>query len=296
MRVVVDSNCLRSEELRWFLSLDAAHLAVITDYAWIEAYNGDSLISITKSLEILCEFPDQVLLLKGTKTVGALNASPAGMANRMIIPRNRQEFHKTSAALRTLGRGDPGAVPALLAHEAVAKRQMERILNDAGQLLPALRDLESLFTPQERKSIRTDPAYAGEVIDKALVAADQLYHQLRRSHPSKLITAARKLRVNAFLYRYALSCVIYTLTWIRHGSQSNKKDKLIRNDLVDLAFAAYGTYFNGLMTRDGRLQEIHTELRTVLTALGARLPTAYDLIPYLLVAPMPPEGNNLAAA
>lgn len=296
MRVVIDSNCLRSTELRWFLSQDAAHLAVIADYAWIEAYNGDSLVSIAKSLKVLSQFPDQVLLLKGTKAVGALKATVAGMADSMIIPKSRKEFRKTAAAVDAMNRGDDKIAPALLRHETVAKDQMQRVLRDASDLSTALLDVEGLFTPEERKSIRIDSAYSESVITKTIVVADQLYHRLRHAHPAKPHTAPKKRRLYAFLFRFALACVIYNITWIRHGSHLGKKPELIRNDLVDLVFASYGTYFNGIMTRDKRLQEIHTELRTVLAGIGALLPRAYDATPFLLFGPEDDGEKDLAAA
>src|SRR5687768_8006879 len=136
MRVVIDSNRLRSEELRWFLSETPSYAAVMTDYAWMEAYNGDSIVAIAKSLAILTDFPDQVLLLKGTKAIGAMTVSHAGMASRMIIPNSRREFRKTSTAIRELATGNSDIFPALLAHEAVAKDQMDRVLTDARQLVP----------------------------------------------------------------------------------------------------------------------------------------------------------------
>ena len=39
-RVVIDSNRLQSDELRVFLSLTCDNYAVLTDYAWMEAYKG----------------------------------------------------------------------------------------------------------------------------------------------------------------------------------------------------------------------------------------------------------------
>lgn len=282
MRVIVDSNRLRSDELRWFLASNPHHAAVITDYAWMEAYKGNSIVAIGKSLGILCEFPEQVIILKGTKAVGALDSSSPGLANRMIIPSAKKEFQRTSAATIKLQNGDKSAIPAILLHELAAKKQMDRILADAADLTPALKDIESVFTSAEIKSIRTAPAYPSEVIEKVLAAADRMYHNFRRAHPSGVKAAPRKSRVNAFLYRFALASTVYVVTWIRQGSQLNKRPDALRNDLVDLNFATFGTYFNGLMTADNRLQETHSEMRVILGALGARLPASYDPLEFLV--------------
>ena len=248
----------------------------------MEAYKGDAAVSIFKSLQILADFPDQVVMLKGTKEIGGLDAVAPGIAERMIVPANVHRFSETSLALKQAHRGDCEVLQAIQEHEKAAKQHMDRILVDAGELTPALKDIESLFTSSEIKAIRTEYPYSLNVINKTLIAANQLYHNFRLSHPSKLKSIARKRRWNSFLFRFSLASVIYVITWMRQGSAENRKPERVRNDLVDLNFATFGTYFNGLMTGDHRLQETHAELRAVLDALGARMKASYNPTEFLL--------------
>lgn len=53
LRVVIDSNRLQSDDLRAFLQVSPNNFAVLTDYAWIEAYKGNSLVSIQKSMGVV---------------------------------------------------------------------------------------------------------------------------------------------------------------------------------------------------------------------------------------------------
>ncbi len=62
---------LESDVLRDFLSVSPQNQVVLTDYASMEAYNGDSLTNIFKSSEIIAAFPEQVIILKGTQAIGA---------------------------------------------------------------------------------------------------------------------------------------------------------------------------------------------------------------------------------
>lgn len=64
MKLVVDSNRLQSEELRTYLNASTSNLAVISDFAAMEAYKGNTLASIYKSMQVLADFPNQVLILK----------------------------------------------------------------------------------------------------------------------------------------------------------------------------------------------------------------------------------------
>jgi hypothetical protein len=58
-RMVIDSNALQSEELRAF---SKNNFAVITDYLAMEAYKGNTMASIFRSMEILTQFPHQAII------------------------------------------------------------------------------------------------------------------------------------------------------------------------------------------------------------------------------------------
>src|SRR5712691_11179682 len=84
MRKIVDSNFLQSPKLPTYLSESRKNIAVIIDYAAMEAFKGNTLVSIFKSMEILSEFPKQVLVLKSAGSISTLKRRCCGMTGRMI--------------------------------------------------------------------------------------------------------------------------------------------------------------------------------------------------------------------
>jgi hypothetical protein len=66
MRKIVDSNYPQSPELREYLAASRKNFAVLTDYVAMEAFKGDTLANISSATEILCGFPNQVIVLKST--------------------------------------------------------------------------------------------------------------------------------------------------------------------------------------------------------------------------------------
>jgi hypothetical protein len=82
MRKVVDSNYMQSPKLRTYLSESWKNVAVIIDYAAMEAFKGNTLVSIFKSMEILSEFPKQVLVLKSTGSISTVKGRRCGMRCR----------------------------------------------------------------------------------------------------------------------------------------------------------------------------------------------------------------------
>src|SRR6476646_9178571 len=185
LRVVVDSNRLQSEELRCFLEVDQTNRAVLTDYAWMEAYkHPDPVTSITKSMSILRQFPDQVIVLKGTKEIGALDARAPGFANRMVV-RESQAFRETVRGLERLEAGDRSVELAILRHASAAVLQMEKVLHDMEDLADPLKSMASVFTNHETSLMRRRQTATPQMIHKIMALADELFGRLIRAHPQK---------------------------------------------------------------------------------------------------------------
>jgi hypothetical protein len=61
--------------------------------------------------------------------------------------------------------------------------------------------------------------------------------------------------------------MIYALGWIRGGSRPTKRLDRVRNDIIDMQFAVYGTYFSGLLTEDQKAGWLYENLRRALRSV-----------------------------
>jgi hypothetical protein len=102
-------------------------------------------------------------------------------------------------------------------------------------------------------------------------AADQIWETLSGGDPHQIRSSGLKeFRTRTYLYRYALAIVIYLLWWIKNGNQAQRRLDRTRNDLIDLSFAVYGTYYEGLMTADKKAEWMHQNLFLALDAIGQK--------------------------
>ena len=141
MRKIVDSSFLNSDELRAYLSKSSKNYAVLTDYAAMEAYKGDTLSSICHSMEILAQFPKQVVVLKGTRAVSGLVGRPAGLQRRLIDDEQTREFGKFCMHLREAKRGDLAVQAKLLELGSEASSHMDKLLSDAAQMASIIEEV-----------------------------------------------------------------------------------------------------------------------------------------------------------
>lgn len=269
MQLVIDSNKLQSDELRAFLSRSRSNRAVLTDYAAMEAHKGDTLASIFKSMQVVADFPRQVIILKGTSAVGAMRGRASGLQRRLVDEVQTRDFPQYIDHLRSAQRGNLGLQTQLLEHGRVASEHLGRMLKDAETTGAVFAELAQRYTKEERQAVRLDERYPSGFLDKAAETLALLVNGAFEKHPGVTWKPTFEELPNTFILRYTLCIYLLVLDWAARGDALGAKPWKLQNDFVDANFAAYGTYFDGLMTGDVKLRRLHGQARAWLMGLYA---------------------------
>jgi hypothetical protein len=270
MRKVVDSNCLRAPALRQYLSASRENYAVVTDYAAMEAYKGDTLTTICRSMQILSEFPDQVIILKSTTEICGIRGIEPNIQDRMIDREQTAGFRTYCRRLAAAIAGNQDLEQQLLAMGKEATHQIERIRTDAVNMPAALDAIAREWSQGEIQTIRTGATFSAKMTDKMMKHIMTLSAFLLGSHPAAQFRPDFKELQHIFIFRAALCHYLLAIRWIETGATANRNTNIGRmvNDLVDSNFAAFATYFDGLLTSDAKLNEIHLRAKVVLNLLA----------------------------
>jgi hypothetical protein len=276
MRLVVDSNRMNSQELAAFLESSHLHRAVITDYAWMEAYKSNSVAGLKRAFSILRDFPDQTDNLLRTKRIAGMDFRGACLGDKMIQRRAARDFKVTLSQIDRLDERSLLPLAAITPHVHAAQAHLEeRMLGDMTNIREAFPMMQSLFSDAQISSIRGNDRMDPDLAHKIAHIIEETAKNLSLNFPNKLNRVTRNCYFDTFITRSAVAVSIYLLQWIRDGSQKDKGLKKFRNDLVDLNFAIYGTYFNGVLSNDQNLLRYHEELRVALKCFGARVPSEF---------------------
>lgn len=267
MKLVVDSNQLQSDTLRAYLSKSKSNFAVLTDYAAMEAHKGNTLASIYKSMAILSDFPDQVIVLKSTRIVSGLRGRRAGLQRRLIDEVQTKGFPIYISHLRQAQRGDHRLEQQLLDLGIEATSHLDRMLADAQTTGSTIDDTAKLYSREERTAIRLGNHYPPSLVDKTINNVMHIAGHAFREHPNVRSLPTYAELPNTYIFRVALCTYLLALEWGANGGARNVAPAKLRNDFVDMNFAAYGTYFDGLLSADAKVQRIHAEARVWLRAL-----------------------------
>lgn len=275
MRVVIDSNRLQSLELETFLASGTSHRAVVTDWVMMEAYKGDMRKSLYKSIAVLEKYPRQVIVLRNTGQCMRVRAD-AQMANRLIWTEHTKTFPEFMQEVRAVEAGGAAIEEPLLERAREANRRMNQLLNQAELLLQGHAVMVSALTAADISAIRGGPVVPPDILRRVFSIALDVAEGFRQTFEPPLPPPSLKMRNRDFLFRVGLAMTCSGLEWVRTGSPDKVKAEKVRNDYVDGMLSVYGTFFNGLMTGDAKLQRTHALNRHLLKAIGATLPDPYS--------------------
>jgi hypothetical protein len=272
--VVIDSNRVQSDELARFLASSPSNRAVVTDWLMMEAYKGQTLNSIYKSLGILARYPRQVIVLKNTGMCMKTRVGPQ-MSKRLIWREHTNTFPQWMREVQAAKEGDPFVKGSLLWRGDIANERMHQLEERATEIMDQHRHMMSALAPEDVDTIRGKwppaPTTLVRVLSIANAVAEDFRGGLELEHPKP----KGKDLTNDFLFRVGVAITCWFLEWVRTGSQAMIKPNKVRNDYVDAMLSVYGTYYNGIMTGDAKLHVIHAINRHLLKALGAQLPPPY---------------------
>lgn len=264
MHLVVDSNQLQVDRLRRFLRQSPQNRAVLTDFLGIEAYSG-AVRGYFKWLDVLADFPDQVLVLKGSPGIVKLSGRPSGLVRRLIDEKTTGKFRMHLAAARAARSGNTNALKQVEELRTFATEHLAKMEAEAVLIREAMDQLGGVYSGEERAIIRARSRYPEALLDKLTrnlfsIAAVMI-------GPSARGRSFEKDIKNTLPFRVALATYVMTLHRTAVGPVAGIKPSKLRNDLVDMMFVAYGTFFDGVLSADKRLNDMYEETATILFGL-----------------------------
>lgn len=266
MHLVVDSNQLQQPALRQFLERSKSNRAVLTDFVGMEAYRGDPK-SMFRWMDVLADFPKQVIVLKGTRKACGSSGRASGLQRRLIDEDQTRHFPEYVRAVQKLKAGDARLEKQIASLRADAVSHLAQMEADASVMRPAIDTLGNMYSKEERAIIRAREPYTSQMVQTltrnlleiAARVLNGLYPNAKRIPFDQVC--------NTFPFRFSVAIYVLVIRRVADGGVASMSPARLRNDFVDMMFAAYATYFDGVMTADQNLNDVFIEVCILLTGL-----------------------------
>jgi hypothetical protein len=278
-RMVVDKNMLEDPEnlgpkhpLRAWLAASKDHIAVVTDYAQLEMLKGNALKNILKSTEILVEFPKQVHILKPITTVSSLKGKKKALKKRLSSGGATRAFRKWCGTRARAVAGDARFAEKIVKRGEQATLQLADIFTNMAGFAENILDATTAFTDDELGTLRRHEPITDAIVLKILDGTLRLAETFFLLHPDRKKPPAIYDVPYTFIFRFALCALLHALHWRVRGGAEDRLAERMRNDVIDVTYAAYALCFDGLLSEDKMVREIYDNAQAMLALFTKHAP------------------------
>ncbi|MET4232651.1 hypothetical protein ABIA85_005940 [Bradyrhizobium sp. LA6.10] len=266
--MVIDTNGLKSDELKEYLS-DPSNVAVLPDFAILETLKIGDAKGISDQLATCAERPKQIKVLKPTYSVAGLRSRrrSRGLQRRLVDKKQTAFFKTFCGKVEGAKDGDQLLQKQLKSRCEAASFDLEKIVKNQETFTANLAEHAKNYTEAELKILRKGEPITPELFSKITGHIFDLLLWLLATHPYFKKLPDFKTLPNAFLSRFAVAGYVVALRCIKEGGANGASAENIGSQMVDAMFATYATYFDGILTKDRRCQEIYDATSDVLKVL-----------------------------
>lgn len=258
MKKVIDASALRSPALRAYLEASPTNFAVLPEMAALESFKGDAAYNLKRSLEILGAFPRQVIVLKPNEEIVKLDPRRKGLHGRLIDERQTANFGKFCRDVLAGPENNRPVLRDLWQKERRANLRFRQLLHGTEQLRYGIELMQASYLPEDLKALRAkrpiSDAFAERIMKDILMCTAISF---RDSIGRPVDAPMAEEIIYSLQFRYALCCHILAMKWIGDGGHETVPTPKLRNDFSDMNYAAYATFFDGLITEDRKLATVY---------------------------------------
>ena len=270
MILIIDANQLRSrsQKLTTFLYESENNKIAFTDFACMETLKGDPTINAYLSLRVPAKFSNQVIILQNTRAIIQETCTDSNTFPENLIAKEQTENFRTFYNQIQKARNGDG----ILKHELLklghdATKYIEGLKKEAQSFIDSTMQFKASFTNSDLKILRKGDTYPKDLINRVVKEVLQLTASLITSHPDNLSLPEWPSVNKHYVFRYSICGYLLRLKWLSDGGIEQYPVEKMRNDLVDITYAAHATYFDGLLSDDGKVNEIYFQAKHLIDSM-----------------------------
>jgi hypothetical protein len=254
---VIDANALRRGRLLKTFLEDQKNIAVVTDFCCMECYKGDPLRALPKSLSILSQHPRQVVVLKGTEEISRITAQDRVDRHDLVDWEQTGGFADFCLGVSRAVAGDKRFAVQIRSHGAEANALLGKLAHEAGSLGESINQVAAALPAGLNHRLRSRTTLTQDdlltVIDGIAMLAKEMFGR----HPELAALNLERLPFRSFVFRFSLASYLLAISWVAMGGVESALPRRLANDVVDMNYVAFATFFDGLVSNDKKVNEIY---------------------------------------
>lgn len=273
MKKVVDANYFQHRDLEAYFRASGENRAVLIDYAGMEMRKGaDPVMNLFRSLSILSKYTKQIVVLKGTRAIAGMNTATQGLGVRLIDKGQTRGFADFCRHVKLAAAGDQRYIAAVEASAIHAQAHFAQMEVGFAATQEVIERYVTRFSAKQLTELRESKPYSKELCDTIELQLREIWVDLYQAHPD--IPQLRDFEevANNIVFRYAVAGYVWLLEKLRNGANGKQvlSAKKVTSDFIDIVYVAYATYFDGVLSKDVRVQQNFDETLIILKQMAPR--------------------------
>lgn len=267
MKLVIDPGALsrpqHAARVREHLAASAENQVIFTDFALQEAFNGANPTGLKRTFSAVKGFPSQIVCLKKTGEISRLPPKSDGLHVRFA---DELESNRLRTYLHDVYTGAEGIQERVAVASTQAARRFTGLMPAVEIVRENMMQMLAGINKEDLQRLRKQDQMSTHLADAVVVGVcrDTVLHF--RQSGFEALPEPRDV-IYSFQLRFILANYVLGLFWGVAGGLQQADPKKVRNDVTDTTYAAYATFYDGLVTNDNKLNGIHRNTRKLLRDL-----------------------------
>jgi hypothetical protein len=268
MKKVVDVNYLQNPNLEKYLTESEDNYVVLTEYTGREIYKHNALNNLPAKLEIISRYPYQVIILKGMRKITYITLKANKLPEILIDNEQTYGFPEFCKAIKSLSEGDTLVSSEILLNQFHADQDLKEITKNYRDIIYTVNQFAKSCDQLQLKALRTGKELHPDIIENMSKGILSLTLHVFKNYFNVTMRPEFDTLKNSYIFRNIVSIFLWSLRWIKDGGIDHLSEEKICNDLVDLSYVTYATYFDGLFSLDKKLNAIYKDTYNYLSLIN----------------------------
>lgn len=264
MKKIIDVGYLRDEKVEAYLKDDVDNLLVFHNYTFLEAMKGADSYNMKKSFEIVAKYTNQIQALKGLDEIMMIDYNLTDFKETFISEKLTLILQKFCLRVSRADDSDTEDAKDLARRSRYAAECIDKM---TGISILISKIIETYIKEMDKnfvKYIRTGKKWT---IDEYEIVCTHVHKMCEKAFKKIYGTQLpeRENILNHYIFRSNLSTFFLALKWVtEHGWTSYPANKM-RNDMIDMFYVTFATYFDGVLSNDRKINLIYRQAIDFIT-------------------------------
>lgn len=266
---VLDQNYLRSEELKALIEGEPRTKFVLPDIALLEMCKGGEWKStMERSLETLAQAPSRVNLSMSVGEALNFELTKVESIEGRLLPKDLTQFLRSIMRdVAVQSQSGPGVTLMSKSIQEVQEEIGSNELDHKGNqrcLMTRTHILKSVLGNECLREFRNRTLSDDARLAMINSISNDLSHAFLKEKNLSPNRIKNFLKKKPLVLRFYLLSIRHAFEWARIGGLENYPAEKVTNDLIDQEYVAIASFFDGIKTKEKRVNEADQDLRRLL--------------------------------